>query len=140
MDDAELSAALPGMHRLGKTLVALLLEGADPRLGVLRAQWAVATSRVSSASEWGFYMDIDVPADVARVDGIDRGAGHALIPVEGAEHPAGSMLYVEHGALSYLEVNIVECWEATPVFGTPTLLDPFSFTAPLPAPSGTSTQ
>lgn len=139
MDDVELAAALPGMHRLGQALVALLLEGDDPRLGSLRAQWAAATSRVSSASAWGFHMDIDVPADVARVDGIDRGAGHALIPVEGAEHPAGSILYVEGGALGHLEVSIVERWEATPVFGTPRLLEPFSFAAPLPTPSGEST-
>lgn len=139
MDDAELAAALPGMHRLGQALVALLLEGADPRLGRLRAQWAVATSRVSSASAWGFHMDIEVPADIARVDGIHRGAGDALIPIESAEHPAGCILYVEGGALSVLEVYVVERWETPPVFGTPTPLAPFSFAAPLPSPSGEST-
>lgn len=112
------------MRRIAETLVPLLLVGDDVRLEVLRRQWQLAEKRLSDASDCGFYLDIAVPADAPRLDVPDQCGGDAVIPVAGDDLPAGCVLYVVEGALSYLEVYSATSWDVEPVFGAPTQIQP----------------
>ena len=124
------------MIELVRVVVPRLLVGSDPRMEVLRCQWAAADVSISYPSPCGFFADIVVPSELPRVGDLNRGAGNALIPIEGVErkHQTTScILYVEGGALSYLEVYNAVDWERAPVFGLPLWIEPFSLEKPAAA-------
>lgn len=114
------------MRILAEILVPQLLEGDDPRLDTLRAQWCAAAIRIVSPSPVGFYADIAVPPELPRIAAPDQSGGNAVIPVEGIASPAGCVLSVVDGALACLEVYAVEDWGSSPRFGAPGHVRPFA--------------
>jgi hypothetical protein len=133
MEESDLAVAVPEMQRLTRELMPMLLQGNDPRLEILRAQWQAAALSISNASSCGFYADILVPPKAPRVDAPSQGGGNATIPVQGYDQPAGCILYVVDGALQFLEVYNVIAWDRPPVFERPTHVEPFVFKAPVGA-------
>ena len=102
---------------LAKQLLPPLLQGSDPRLAVLRAQLEVASVSIKSNTNWGFFAELRIPGTAVKLEPPDFCGGSAEIEVEGVHVPAGCVLYVEHGALSYLEVYTHdEPWKHPPVF------------------------
>jgi len=127
MGDDPFLRAIPAMRDLAQALVPRLLEGDDSRLEILRAQWRAATIDIAGPSNWGFYADITVPPDIARLAVPNRSDGDATIPVEGSPVPAGCVLTLIDGALAHLEVYTVVDWVTPPVFGTPVNIVPLQF-------------
>jgi hypothetical protein len=107
------------MRILAETLVPLLLEGDDPQLDTLRAQWRAAAIRIVSPSSFGFHADIAVPPGLPRIAAPDHSGGNATIPIEDIASPAGCVLSIVDGALACLEVYAVEDWGPSPRFGVP---------------------
>ena len=124
MSDDPFIRAIPAMRDLTRALVPRLLEGDDPRLEILRAQWRAATIHIVGPSNFGFYADITVPPDIARLAVPNRSDGDATIPVEGSPVAAGCVLTLIDGALADLEVYTAVDWATPPVFGTPTDIAP----------------
>jgi hypothetical protein len=118
-DDEPVVPGSEAMRLLAETLVPLLLEGDDPRLDALRAQWRAAAIRILSPSSFGFHADIAVPAGLPRIAAPDQSGGNATIPIEGIASPAGCVLSIVDGALACLEVYVVEDWGPSPRFGVP---------------------
>ena len=133
MVETEMATKIQEMQRLAQELMPMLLQGDDPRLGLLRQQWLVATVSISNASSSGFYVDIVIPSDASRVDAPDQGGGNAVIPVNGYDQPAGCILYIADGALHFLEVYNFTAWETPPHFGPPSYIEPFAFAVPATA-------
>jgi len=98
-------------------LMPLLLAGADPRLASLRVQWESTSTTIESNTNWGFFAHFAVPQFLPLVQPSHFCGGDALIAVQGLRTPAGCILYIEDGALSYLEVYTYdEPWEPPPRF------------------------
>jgi hypothetical protein len=85
---------------------------------VLRAQYAGSRIRKVELTGVGFFIEFDVPADVARTVPTSFAGGNARIDVEGVTNPAGCVLFVKAGVLSKLEGYTYgwEGWPAHPVF------------------------
>ena len=88
---------------LAALLVPQLLAGDDPQLKVLRAQYEQAHVSSVEASGVGFFVNYDVPADLAATDPSDFAGGRARIAVAGVEYGAGCVLFVSDGRLRMLE-------------------------------------
>ncbi len=103
---------------LAKDILPRLLEGSDERLAVLRTQLDEASVCVRGDTNWGFFADVLVSRSAQRLASPDFCGGDAQIEIEGLRTPAGCVLHVEDGALSYLEVySFDEPWESPPKFG-----------------------
>jgi hypothetical protein len=110
---------------LAKQLLPTLLQGSDPRLAVLRAQLEVASVSIKSNTNWGFFAELGIPGTAAKLEPPDFCGGNAEIEVEGVRVPAGCVLYVEQGVLSYLEVYTHDGpWEHPPVFKKVSFIQP----------------
>ena len=122
MDPADDEPVVPdseAMRILVETLVPQLLEGEDPQLDTLRAQWHAAAIHIVSPSPFGFHADIVIPPGLPRIAAPDQSGGHATIPIEDIASPAGCVLSIIDGALACLEVYAVEDWGPSPRFGVP---------------------
>ena len=124
MDDFDADIATAEMLRISRALVPLLLQGDDPQLEILRNQWRTSNLSISSPSAWGFYADISVPQDTPIAAAANQGGGNAEIPVNSEIHPAGCVLYIVDGRLKFLEVYTAVAWEAAPLFGLPSHVEP----------------
>lgn len=118
-DDDRVVPDSEAMRILAETLVPRLLEGEDPQLDTLRAQWRAAAIRIDSSSPFGFHAGIAVPTALPRIAAPDQSGGNAVIPIEGIVSPAGCVLSIIDGALARLEVYAVEDWGPSPRFGVP---------------------
>ena len=124
MDHFDADIATAEMLRISRALVPLLLDGDDPQLEILRNQWRTSNLSISSPSAWGFYADISVPQDAPIAAAANQGGGNAEIPVNGEIQPAGCVLYIADGRLKFLEVYTAVDWEAPPIFGLPSHVEP----------------
>jgi hypothetical protein len=112
-------------YELTQRLLPLLLAGTHPRLLTLREQLQNASALVQSETNWGFYAKITVADSVRRVEPSNFCGGNAVIEVQGLRIPAGCILYVENGVLSFLEVYTCdEPWEHPPVFLSVSQVEP----------------
>jgi hypothetical protein len=97
------------LNEIEESTLEMLLAGEDDRLTVLRSQLngvAVARRELSGA---GFYTHLSVPDHLPRVRGCGRLViGDLYAEVTGLQHPAGFLLFVNDGALDFLECFIVE--------------------------------
>jgi hypothetical protein len=91
------------MLDLAGRLMPLLLDGDHPTSALLREQYARATITEISLSGAGFFVDFQIPADVARVAPPNFEGGHVNIQVERVENGAGCLVFVRDGVLSFLE-------------------------------------
>ena len=124
MDHFDADIATAEMLRISQALVPLLLQGDDPELEILRNQWRTSNLSISFPSASGFYADISVQQDTPIAAAANQGGGNAEIPVKGETHPAGCVLYVVDGRLKFLEVYTAVDWEAPPIFGLPSHVEP----------------
>ena len=115
MEPAELASAAPEMLRLAHSVIRALLEGDNPFASAARAQWSVASANLVNVSSCGFYVDISVPEDAARLPLPGQGMGEAIAEMRG--EPTWCMLYATDGALRFLEVSNAIDWSQPPVFG-----------------------
>ena len=88
---------------LAARLMPLLLAGDHPTCAILREQYARASIRHVELTGVGFFVDYEVPADVARTLPASFAGGNVSIEVEGVTHGAGFVLFVRDGVLSMLE-------------------------------------
>ena len=80
---------------------------------------------IKSDTNWGFFAELSVPSSIGKIEPSDFCGGNAEIQVEGLRAPAGCVLYVENGTLSYLEVYTHdEPWNDPPVFNTVSSIEP----------------
>lgn len=102
---------------LTRELMPMLLAGADPRLDLLRRQWQVADTVIESETNWGFFAHFSIGQSAVAVIPPTFCGGNAVIQVSRLRVPAGCVLYVERGYLSFLEVYTHdEPWEHPPKF------------------------
>jgi hypothetical protein len=93
----------------------LLLAGDHPTNAVLRAQYARSRIRKVELTGVGFFVEFEIPSDVARTVPTSFAGGSATIEVEGVKNPAGSVLFVKDGMLSKLE-GYTYGWDAWPEY------------------------
>jgi hypothetical protein len=88
---------------LAALLVPQLLAGDNPQLTLLRSQFE--QGRVSSveSSGVGFFVNYDVPTELAIVTPPNFAGGDARIKVAGLEVEAGCVLFIREGRLAFLE-------------------------------------
>ena len=112
-------------YALTQQLLPLLLAGTDLRLLALREQSKNASVLIQSETNWGFYAKFTVAESARHVEPSSFCGGNAIIHVQGLRIPAGCILYVENGVLSFLEVYTCdEPWEHPPVFLSVSQVEP----------------
>jgi hypothetical protein len=97
-----------------KTILDALLAGQLPELAILRAQASVADVRDRKMTGVGFFTNFLVPPEAPRVNAAGQrvisGVGAEL---EGVDHGAGFLLFVQDGQLDFLEgFTFDEPWPA----------------------------
>jgi hypothetical protein len=97
------------MNEMERQVMGLLLSGDHPLLASLRDQLAVAKVSRREFTGVGFFTYFEVPLAARRLPSSRRiviDDVHAEI--QGLEHGAGFLLFVEDGALNNLECSICE--------------------------------
>lgn len=115
------------LNEMEKRVLELLLAGADDRLAILRAQLSRATVDRREMSGAGFFTYLSIPADVALlVPGPKRMViGDVYAEASGLQHPAGFLLFVDDGALNFLECFIADDrWPETATLRRPYYVHP----------------
>src|SRR5437762_2995955 len=87
----------------------LLLQGDHPVLATLRDQFAVAQVRGRRFTGVGFFTNFEVPATAPRLPFKSRLVlTDVYADITGLAHGAGFLLFVDGGALNFLECAICE--------------------------------
>lgn len=89
-------------------LTTRLLAGDDQLHIALREQYNRASLRSVDFTGAGFFAHFDVPADSPVVVPARILGGNVQMTVEGMPNGAGSLLGVENGRLSFLEVYVYD--------------------------------
>jgi hypothetical protein len=98
-----------------RAVLSLLLQGSDPVLIGLRAQWEAASVRQRELSGVGFFTHFDLPENVRKVTPADFELSDVYLELEGLEHGAGVVLFVRGGVLEMLEgLTFDEPWPNPP--------------------------
>ena len=93
-----------GMEALENQVMRMLLEGDGPTLEVLRYQFAVAKRRPREMTGVGFFLEFDVPEEAPRLPGnVSLRFGDVIAEIEGIQHGAGFLVFVDDGVLTMLE-------------------------------------
>ena len=95
--------APPQLLDLVDRLMPLLLAGDHPTLVTLRAQYQRARITKVELTGVGFFVDFEVPPEMAKTEPRDLTGGSANIAVAGVKHGAGCVLFVREGCLTMLE-------------------------------------
>ena len=115
------------LNEMEKRALEMLLAGADDRLAVLRSQLNSAAVDRREMSGAGFFTHFSIPHTVPRlVPGPKRVViGDVYAEVTGLQHPAGFLLFVDDGALNFLECFIVDDrWPETAMLRRPYYVHP----------------
>jgi hypothetical protein len=92
----------------------LLMAGDHPTNAVLREQYASARIREVRLTGVGFFVEFEIPAQVAaRAVPTSFEGGSVSIEVDGIKHPAGCVLFIRDGVISQLE-GYTYGWDAWP--------------------------
>jgi hypothetical protein len=97
------STAPSEMVALIAQLMDLLLAGEAPPAAILRDQYVRARLAKLTLTGPGFFANFEVPTDTARVDPPRLVGGAAEIDIQGVEHSAGCVLFVDEGVIQTLE-------------------------------------
>ena len=99
---------------LAARLVPQLLAGDNPQLKLLRAQFPHARVSSVESSGVGFFVNYDVPEQLAATVPSDFAGGDARIKIAGLETGAGCILFVRGGRLAFFETYVYgdESWSA----------------------------
>lgn len=98
------------LNEIEKRALEMLLAGADDRLAMLRSQLDSAAVDRRELSGAGFFTHLSIPLDAPRLlPGPKRIViGDVYAEVTGLQHPAGFLLFVDDGALNFLECFIAD--------------------------------
>lgn len=107
------------MNEVERNVLQMLLAGDDARLKVLRHQLKVAEVLERDFSGAGFFTTLRVHASAPRLEGHPRLIiGDVQAELTGLIQPVGFLLFVNDGALDFLECFAGGEWPASP----PTIL------------------
>jgi hypothetical protein len=92
------------IDKLEQQVLQMLLEGDDPALAILRIQFGLAKRKPREMSGVGFFTYLDVPEDAPRLtNNASLRFGDVSAEIDGLEHGAGFVLFVDDGVLTTLE-------------------------------------
>jgi hypothetical protein len=92
------------MQELTQQTLQMLLAGDDPALAILRSQLEVAKRRPPEYTGVGFFIHFDVPQEATRLPGNPTiRFGDVIAEIEGLQHGAGFVLFIDNGVLAMLE-------------------------------------
>lgn len=94
---------MKGLTSFEEAVIEKLLNGDNPVLGILRTQSQLGSVATRDATGVGFYTSFTIPADAPRLMVDDFQLEDVGAEVDGLEHGAGFVLYVQGGALHLLE-------------------------------------
>lgn len=101
------------LNELEKSVLDKLLAGDDPALSCLRAQRQQMHVAKREYSGVGFFTEFEHPPDVLRLP-ISKSIrfGDVFADIDGLEHGAGFLLFIDDGLISMLEgyTNSNEPW------------------------------
>ncbi|HBH46044.1 MAG TPA: hypothetical protein DDX47_01610 [Candidatus Jacksonbacteria bacterium] len=86
-----------------KNVMEMLLQGDDPVLKILYKQNIVSKVCKRKSTGVGFFTTFSVPENVERIDDKSFKFGDVTATIDGLQHGAGFLLYVEHGFIHTLE-------------------------------------
>ena len=90
-----------------------LLRGNHPVLATLRDQFAVAIVKEPDFTGVGFFIHFVVPTTAVRLERDRLVLGDVHADLQGLQHGAGFLLFIEEGAISILECfTYEEPWPA----------------------------
>jgi hypothetical protein len=90
---------------LERAVVGMILFGEHPVLEKLRSQWEAASVHSRELTGVGFYANLEVPMSVQSLSSKNRFAfGDVLVDFPELTAPVGSVLFVDEGRLSVLEL------------------------------------
>ena len=115
------------LNEMEKRALEMLLAGPDDRLAILRSQLNGATVDRREMSGAGFFTHLSIPSDVPRLVPGPKGMviGDVYAEVTGLQHPAGFLLFVDDGALNFLECFIADDrWPETATLRRPYYVHP----------------
>jgi hypothetical protein len=97
------------MNEMERQVMGLLVSGDHPLLSSLRDQLAVAKVTRREFTGVGFFTYFEVPLAARRLPSSRRLVlSDVYADIQGLEHGAGFLLFVEDGALNNLECSICE--------------------------------
>jgi hypothetical protein len=115
------------LNEMERQALEMLLAGEDDRLAVLRCQLSNATASRREMTGAGFFTHLSILADAPLlVPGHGRLViGDVYAEVTGLQHPAGFILFVDDGALNFLECFIADDrWPDTAMLRRPYYVHP----------------
>ena len=88
-----------------KEVMSKLLSGNTPVLNILREQFQKCRITESEMTGAGFFVYFEVASDVRRLTGVKKSFsfGDVKADIDGLEHGAGFLLYVDDGVINCLE-------------------------------------
>jgi hypothetical protein len=90
---------------LERAVMEFLLRGDHPVLKTLEAQWRLASIRDREFTGVGLFANIDVSHSAKSLSNARRFTfGDVLVDFHGLKAPVGSVLFIEDGKLSTLEL------------------------------------
>jgi len=96
---------------LERSVIEQLLCGDDPMLKALREQFHESKASMRELTGAGFFTKIHVPANMQAVPQRSFKLGDVEAEIDGLEHGAGFLLYIEKGQLHMLEgYSYDEAW------------------------------
>jgi len=89
---------------LERNVMAMLLAGDNPKLHVLREQFRVAQVVSRELTGVGFYTTFLIPPEAPRlVEAKSLRLGDVSADIDGLQHGAGFLLFINGGAIDFLE-------------------------------------
>ena len=100
------------MTTFEREVMTMLLSGEDTVLCTLRQQLSVSQVKGRELTGTGFFTTFLVPKEAPRVSGQgDFHLGNVIAKVDGLENGAGFVLFVKNGAIDFLEgYSYDEAW------------------------------
>jgi hypothetical protein len=95
---------MSALNEIEGAVLDMLLAGESPALEVLRAQREPLFVAKRELTGVGFFTELGHPPDVVRLQAPQRVRfGDVLADIEGLEHGAGFVLYIDDGLITMLE-------------------------------------
>ncbi len=95
--------------QLEQDVLRLFLDGDDPVLEILRSQLSLATRKSREVTSVGFFSNFDVPEKAPRLPGkLSLRLTDVWAEIEGVEHGAMFVLFIDNGVLTMLEGSTSE--------------------------------
>lgn len=92
------------LTKLEREVLLKLLDGDDESLFILREQLDAASVSEREMTGVGFYTTLTIPSNARRLSRVDTiRLGDVVARISGLDHGAGFVLYIQNGVLHLLE-------------------------------------